>query len=191
MASNSGLYSHAAKSFTLTTKCLEKPQFSSNVEINSIPSETWTYLAAGKSGIVYGIDQQRVLKQFHDVDGKDVEHRAYERLGSHPNIAKLLGIQRDGSIILERGTVLRSICQYPSAGEISIQKKLSWLKHAAQGYQHLHDCDIIHGDVGCNNMIVTKEDYVKIIDLEGCSIDGESANSCYEWFMSKYDTTLA
>ena len=152
------------------------------MDADSALPEALTYLSAGKSGIVFAIDQQRVLKKFHDSDGKGVESRAYQRLGSHPNIAQLLDIQSDGSIVLERGRVLRDICRYPSAIEIPIQSKLGWLKHAANGYRHMHDCGILHGDVGCNNMIVNQKGYLKIIDLEGCSIDGEPANSCYEWF---------
>lgn len=45
---------------------------------------------------------------------------------------------------------------------------------------YLHSCDIIHSDVGCHNWILTGEDYVKLIDFEGCSIDGGPAGSCYE-----------
>lgn len=153
------------------------------------PRETYSntpnalqYLAAGKSGVVYGIDGEKVLKEFHDKDGGDFERKVYQRLGSHPNVARLLGTRTDGSIILERGTSLRTICQTSSTNEISLQKKVRWLRHAAQGYQYLHTRNIIHGDVGCNNLIVTKGGRVKLIDFEGCSIDSEPAGSCYEWF---------
>ena len=140
------------------------------------------FLAAGKSGVVHGIDPERVLKQFHDSDGGEIERRVYQRLGSHPNIAKLLDTWTDGSIILERGTPLRTICRASSADEIPIQTKVHWLRHAAEGYQYLHACGIIHSDIGCNNLILTGEDLVKLIDFEGCSIDGGPAGSCYEWF---------
>jgi serine/threonine protein kinase len=166
----------------LPTKCLEILHRLSNTDTDSISFETLQFLAAGKSGIVYGIDHKRVLKEFHESDVGEVERRAYQRLDSHPNIAKLLGTRKDGSIILERGEILRTICRSPSENEIPIQRKLRWLKHAAAGYQHIHDCHIIHADVGCNNMIVTSKGDLKIIDLEGCSIDGEPADSCYEWF---------
>lgn len=60
--------------------------------------------------------------------------------------------------------------------------RFAGLRQAAEGYQHLHDCSIVHGDVGCHNMIITREGDLKIIDFEGCSIDSEPADSCYEWF---------
>ena len=37
-------------------------------------------------------------------------------------------------------------------------------------------------------MILTRKGYLKIIDFEGCSIDGEPADSCYEWF--SYRTSI-
>lgn len=186
MRSNSRLCLHAAISFlspfsflsTLRTKCLEI--FHSDTD--SISFDTPQFLAVGKSGIVYGIDHERILKEFQESDRGEVERRVYERLGSHPNITKLLDIRKDGSLILERGEVLRTICRSPSANNIPIQKKFRWLKHAAEGYQHMHNCGIVHGDVGCHNMILTKKGYLKIIDFEGCSINNEPADSCYEWF---------
>lgn len=166
----------------LYTKCLKILRRPSITDVDSIPLKGLQYLSAGKSGIVYGVDDKRVLKEFHDSDGREVEIRAYHRLGSHPNIAKLLGIRKDGSLVLERGEVLRNICRSPSATEIPIQTKLSWLKQAAEGYRHSHTYDIVLGDVGCNNMILTREGCLKLIDFEGCSIDGGTAGSCYEWF---------
>ncbi|KIW87192.1 uncharacterized protein Z519_12094 [Cladophialophora bantiana CBS 173.52] len=185
-----GPFLRAARSFlsllsiprALYTKCLKILHRPSNTEIDSISFEALQFLAAGKSGIVYGVDDKRVLKEYQESDRGEVERRAYHRLGSHPNIAKLLGTRKDGSIVLERGEVLRTICRSPSATEIPIQTKLSWLRQAAEGYQHSHNCNIVHGDVGCKNMILTREGCLKIVDFEGCSIDGEPADSCYEWF---------
>ncbi|KAF2805098.1 kinase-like protein [Mytilinidion resinicola] len=154
----------------------------SNTHLNTIPSNAREFLAAGKTGVVYGIDPERVLKEFHDSDGGEVERQVYQQLGSHPNVAKLLETQSDGSIILERGNSMRKICRASSANEIPIQTKVNWLRHAAEGYQHLHDRNIIHGDVGCSNLIITRDGLVKLIDFEGCSIDGGPAGSCYEWF---------
>jgi serine/threonine protein kinase len=150
---------------------------------DSISLDTLQFLAAGKSGAVYGIDSERVLKVFHAEDeGGDIERRVYQRLGSHPNVATLLGTRTDGSIVLERGDSLRTICRASSTNEIPLQTKVRWLIHAAEGYQYLHSRGITHADVGCGNMILTKNDCVKLIDFEGCSIDGGPAGSCYEWF---------
>lgn len=167
---------------SLPMKAIEILRSPSITDIDPTPSGELQFLSIGKSGVVYGIDENRVLKEFLESHSAEVELRAYQRLGSHPNIAKLMGIRQDGSIILERGEVLRTICRYPSAIEIPIQKKICWLIHAAEGYRHIHDCNIVHGDVGCNNIILTRTGGLKIIDFEGCSIDGQIAGSCYEWF---------
>jgi serine/threonine protein kinase len=167
------------------TKCREICFRSSNTNTDSISFGTLKFLAAGKSGAVYAVDDKRILKEYYERDGGvrgKVERRAYDRVGAHPNIARLLGVRKDGSILLERGEVLRKICRASSASEISLQTKLSWLRQAAGAYQYLHGCNILHCDVGCSNMILTREGCLKIIDLEGCSIDGEPADSCYEWF---------
>lgn len=164
----------------LPSQCLQKLRSPSETHNNTIlPTQ---FLAVGKSGVVYGIDPGRVLKEFHDGEGGEIERRVYERLGPHPNVAKVLDTRTDGSIILERGLPLRTICRAPSAKEIPIQTKVRWLRHAAEGYRYLHACGIIHSDIGCNNLILMGQDHVKLIDFEGCSIDGGPAGSCYEWF---------
>ncbi|KAF2754781.1 kinase-like protein [Pseudovirgaria hyperparasitica] len=154
----------------------------SKIHTNAILPDKLEYLGAGKSAVVYGIDSERVLKEFHDSEGSGTERRVYQRLGSHPNIAKLLDTWADGSIILERGTPLRKICRASSSNKIPVLTKVRWLRHAAEGYRYLHACNIIHSDVGCNNLILMEGDLVKLIDFEGCSIDGGVAGSCYEWF---------
>ena len=94
----------------------------------------------------------------------------------------------DGSIILERGQVLRTIRQKAGADQIPLRRKLRWLRHAAEGLRHIHEKGIVQADVGCYNMILTRNDCLKIIDFEGCSIDNESADSLYEWFSYRRST---
>ena len=154
----------------------------------SILYERREYLSRGGSAVVYAIDDERVLKEYYPNCDGTVERRAYQRLGSHPHIAKYLGCLPNGSIVLERGQVLRSICQQHEANRISLQTKLLWLKYAAEGYQYMHDSDIVHADVSCNNMILMPDNNLKIIDFEGCSIDGAQAESCYEWFSYRRST---
>jgi serine/threonine protein kinase len=190
MASNLGPCLFALRPFlslllllkALAIKCLDKLRPPSGTQTIAILPNRIQFLAAGKSGVVHGIDSERVLKEFHDDDAGEIERRVYQRLGSHPNVAKVLETRPDGSIILERGTPLRTICRASSANIIPIQKKLHWLRDAAEGYRYLHACGIIHGDSGCNNWILMGEGHVKLIDFEGCSIDGGPAGSCYEWF---------
>ncbi|KAJ5059581.1 kinase-like domain-containing protein [Bipolaris maydis] len=153
------------------------------------PLDTRGYLAAGGSGVVYGIDAKSVRKEFYEDEARSVECEVYERLGTHPRIAKLLEVREDGSLILERGTSLRKILEGRPAQEIPIQTKVKWLKDAAKGYLHLHSLKIIHADVGCHNWILTAEQRVKLIDFEGCSVDGKDSRSCYEWFSNSRITS--
>ena len=60
--------------------------------------------------------------------------------------------------------------------------KIRWLRHAAEGYQHLHDHNIIYSDIGYNNLILIRDGYIKLIDFKGCSINSRPVGSCYEWF---------
>jgi len=165
---------------TLPSKYLGRPRSQGETYSDAVGPDTKRFLAAGKSGVVYEIDSERVLKEYHDDDACGTEHLVYKRLDSHPNIAKVLEIRTDGSIVLERGTPLRSICRAPFANKVPIETKVRWLRYAAEGYRYLHTHDIIHSDVGSHNWILTGQDCIKLIDFEGCSIDGGPAGSCYE-----------
>ena len=69
----------------------------------SFDFESLEFLAVGKSGIVYGIDEGKILKEDLGENEIDVERRAFARLGSHANIVRYLGATGSGSIVLERG----------------------------------------------------------------------------------------
>ncbi|OAL35940.1 hypothetical protein AYO20_04846 [Fonsecaea nubica] len=151
-------------------------------------------LDVGKSANVYALDNERVVKRYDG--GNDEEVRAerivYDRLGHHPNIAEFLGALDDGSIVLERGQVLRAVLAQQQTGPdtIPLRTKYRWVQQAATGLQHLHDHGIIQADVGCRNMIVV-DGTLKLINFEGCSIDGEGPRSSYEWFSYKPSTPRA
>ncbi|EXJ89724.1 serine/threonine protein kinase [Capronia epimyces CBS 606.96] len=120
-----------------------------------------------KSGNIYALDTRRVVKRYKSDNNAEIraEREVYERLGCYPNIAKFLGALDNSSIILERG-------------------------QAATGLQYLHNYNIIQADVGCRNMIIAHGD-LKLIDFEGCSIDGKGPTSSYKWFSYKPSTPRA
>jgi len=169
----------------------------------SISYDSIRYIAAGGSGVVYIIDNKRVLKEYSESVRCDLERRAFERLQHHPNIVRYLGSTREGSIILERGKCLRKTLQKSGAHKIPPRTKLRWLKHAAEGLRHLHNNGVFQADVECGNMILTtngflrilrRNDRVKSIDFEGCSIDGEVdgevPTSQYIWFSYRRSAPL-
>lgn len=140
------------------------------------------YLAAGGSGIVYALDAFTILKEYTEPFRGDVELQALERLRPHPNIVRLIGSTQDGSLILERGCVLRQFLQEHKANHVPLRHKIRWLMDAGRGLEHAHKNEIIQADVGCGNMILIGGDRLKLIDFEGSSIDGAEAGSQYEWF---------
>ncbi|KAM3514204.1 hypothetical protein MY11210_002195 [Beauveria gryllotalpidicola] len=136
------------------------------------------FLSHGTSGIVYAIDEYRVLKEYYDVEQGAEERRALDRLGSHPNIIGYFGDASPKSIILERGTPLLPLSE---AADIWIQNREAWIKDIAEGLLYIHENNIVHGDVGCENMVVVGN-RLKIIDFEGCGIDGKESTAGYKWY---------
>lgn len=145
------------------------------------------YLDAGKSGIIYAIGDDKVWKH-NSEDENRIEQQAYERLGFHPNIARAFGTTCEGGIILERGECLRSVLMRER--DIGIDRKMIYVKQAGSGLRHVHKNNIVHADVGCQNLIL-KDNCVKFIDFEGCSIDSSEATSCYEWFSYRRSTKVS
>ena len=141
-------------------------------------------IAAGATGLIYSIDESRVMKRAHsDYTELDTERRAYERLGLHPSITGYFGVTEDGStIVLERGKCLRDMYQQVNNDDIPTCKKLRWANEAAIGLHYIHQKGIIHADVGSHNIILTQDDHLKFIDFAGSSIDGEAAATCYGWY---------
>ncbi|RMZ82795.1 hypothetical protein DV738_g1608, partial [Chaetothyriales sp. CBS 135597] len=158
------------------------------------------YITCGGSGLVYAVDNNRVLKQYFEDQGCEAERErlAYERLGSHPNIARYLGSLKDGCILLERGQPLPKIYEESkNTDKIPFRRKLDWLRQAAEGIRYVHDKDIVHADVGCYNMILTRasglaglmgSERLKLIDFAGASIDGGENGSCYQWYSYRPST---
>lgn len=89
----------------------------------SIDYQSLVFLAAGGSGVVYAIDEKRVLKEFYS-EGIKVERRVFERLGLHVNIVNYFGATENG-LILERGRSLRTVIQESGADQIPLHTKFA------------------------------------------------------------------
>ncbi|OAR01738.1 hypothetical protein LLEC1_04218 [Akanthomyces lecanii] len=136
------------------------------------------FLAHGTSGCVYAIDEDRILKEYYNVEDSAEERRALDRLGSHPNIIRYLGDANPSSIILERGIPFLSLS---NTADIWIRNREAWIKDMAEGLSYIHQNNIIHGDFGCENMVVVGT-RIKIIDFEGCGMDGAESTAAYKWY---------
>jgi hypothetical protein len=107
------------------------------------------FLAAGRSGVIYAINEERILKEFYG-EGIDVERRALERLGLHVNIVRCLGATQDG-LILERSKTVQVVIQGSRANQILLHTRVCWLHKAAEGTRYMHNNSIIHANIRCNN----------------------------------------
>ncbi|CAH0046391.1 unnamed protein product [Clonostachys solani] len=149
---------------------------------------TLKFLSAGKSAIVYGIDDARVLKRYYEDEDEDesilTERLAFDRLGAHANIVERLN-SGPRSLVLEPGQPLNTLTRT----SIPLATRLGWVRDAAEGLQYVHQQEIIHADVGCDNMILV-EGRVKIIEFEGAKMDGREATSCYKWNSCQGITTI-
>ena len=104
-------------------------------------------------------DPQR-LKRF------ELEARAASAL-DHPNIVTIYDISElDGVhfIVMQyvRGETLR---QLMAAGRLALEKTLHYAIQIADGVAQAHAHNIVHRDLKPNNMVVTEEGQIKILDF--------------------------
>jgi len=104
----------------------------------------------------------------------------YNRLGEHPNVAKLLNIQ-GRTIFLERGQCLREILQ---KRDITDKQKSNLIVELARGLEYIHSNGVVHADISAANVIVCKsvmnKDHAKWIDFGGSAIDDHEALTSYD-----------
>lgn len=151
----------------------------------NVPSG-YKLLSLGVSGLVFAIDDETVLKRPNGFPNSDediaIEKRIYERIGQHPSIVKCIRIESEG-ITLERLLYplrkrlwdLRATNETPSDTTVFL-----WAKQIIRGLAYIHSLGVLQADIGCHNILIDKDDNVKISDFAGASIDGEKSKVCYE-----------
>lgn len=157
---------------------------------NTFSFTTAKSIGRGASGIVFAINDELVIKAF----GRD--HEAQSHLAREREIfEKLQGFgtceyiihykeQWASGLVLERldGT-LRDLLN-PRIPSDSCQAQhssaLTWSLECCRGFAFLHDNGIIHGDIGCQNVMVSTTKHAKICDFAGSKIGEEDAWVAYE-----------
>src|SRR6266849_6188135 len=86
---------------------------------------------------------------------------------SHPNIAQIFEIGEHDSthfIAMEyvEGVTLREKIHRE---RIELRKLLRYLQHAAEGLAKAHAAGIVHRDLKPDNIMITRDDYAKILDF--------------------------
>lgn len=149
----------------------------------------------GKGGIAYvyqALDRQsgRTVAVKRVVDAQDVEvtgHqdelRFLQLLHGHPRIIRLIAhypIGGDYCMVLEY--MPSTLCSYlnghsRSAGitDDEANRRLSIAKQLAQALAYCHHNDVIHGDVSPNNVALSSEGQVKLIDFNHACLNDPMA----------------
>jgi serine/threonine protein kinase len=102
-----------------------------------------------------------------------LESKIYDRIGKNSFLVEKLGWDDDdGALTLEympNGTLREYI---KSHHEINNTQRQKWSMEAAQGLQLLHQCGVVHCDVGPHNFLLDRDLQLKIADFAGSSLDG-------------------
>ncbi|XP_047011938.2 myosin-IIIb [Ictalurus punctatus] len=153
------------------------------------PSDDWDVvetIGEGTYGKVYKVTNKKdgsqaavkVLDPIHDVDEEiEAEYNILRSLSNHPNVVKFLGMfykadEFNGGqlwLVLELcngGSVTELIKGLLMRGKRLEEPVISYiLCGALLGLQHLHNNRIIHRDVKGNNILLTTEGGVKLVDF--------------------------
>jgi serine/threonine protein kinase len=147
-------------------------------------------IGRGASGTVFAINDELVIKAF----GRDAEaqsHLAREReifnkLQGHFISEYIVHYKEEwaSGLVLERldGTLrdLLKTCVPSDSCQAQHSSALTWSLECCRGFAFLHDNGIIHGDIGCQNVLVSADKHAKICDFAGSKIGEEDAWVAYE-----------
>lgn len=133
----------------------------------------------GGSAAVLAINAKFVIKLFADgpKPARDLyrELQIFEELDvaeRSPYIVQFLG-QWDTGIVLERlEMTLRHRLNRPN---VTIESEDQWISEVCLGIEFLHSKNILHGDVGCQNILIDSRGHAKLCDFAGSKIGNENA----------------
>ena len=143
------------------------------------PYEIGTLLGAGGMGEVYRardprLDRTVAIKILPAELSADADHlRRFEREArsasalNHPNIVTIYELAQDGSthfIAMEliEGQTLRQVL---AAGSLPIRKIIEIAAQVAEGLAKAHEAGIAHRDLKPDNLMITIDGFVKILDF--------------------------
>ncbi|XP_078518924.1 myosin-IIIa [Lissotriton helveticus] len=153
------------------------------------PSDTWEIIETigkGTYGKVFKVlnkkDESRaavkILDPINDIDEEiEAEYNILKSLSDHPNVVKFFGMYFKKDI--KAGDQLWLVLELCNGGSVSDLAKgllkrgermnegiISYILHEAlMGLQHLHNHKTIHRDVKGNNILLTTEGGVKLVDF--------------------------
>nr|XP_028606832.1 LOW QUALITY PROTEIN: myosin-IIIa [Podarcis muralis] len=153
------------------------------------PSDTWEIvetIGKGTYGKVFKVFNKKngskaavkILDPVHDIDEEiEAEYNILKALSDHPNVVKFYGLYykkdvKDGDqlwLVLELcngGSVTDLVKGFLKRGERMSEVIIAFILHEAlMGLQHLHENKTIHRDIKGNNILLTTEGGVKLVDF--------------------------
>jgi serine/threonine protein kinase len=130
-------------------------------------------IGRGGSSIVFVIDNQRVLKVFpQDEEGeRDLERELsiylkIERDGGSDYIVRFYKVWESGLVLERHARTLRQILVTLEEGARSLFA-LQWVQESCRAVNYLHQKEIWHGDLGCQNIMLDQENHLKLCDFAG------------------------
>ncbi|KAJ7322235.1 hypothetical protein JRQ81_018522 [Phrynocephalus forsythii] len=153
------------------------------------PSDTWDIvetIGKGTYGKVFKVFNKKngrkaavkILDPVHDIDEEiEAEYNILKALSDHPNVVKFYGLYykkdvKDGDqlwLVLELcngGSVTDLVKGFLKRGERMSELIIAYILHEAlMGLKHLHENKTIHRDIKGNNILLTTEGGVKLVDF--------------------------
>ncbi|NXN79780.1 MYO3A protein, partial [Bombycilla garrulus] len=153
------------------------------------PSDTWEIIETigkGTYGKVFKVLNKKngskaavkILDPVHDIDEEiEAEYNILKALSDHPNVVKFYGMYykkdvKNGDqlwLVLELcngGSVTDLVKGFLKRGERMSELIIAYiLREALMGLQHLHENKTIHRDIKGNNILLTTEGGVKLVDF--------------------------
>ncbi len=117
-------------------------------------------------------DAVKVLKEEFSTDKETLERFKQEANAvaflSHPNIVNIFNVGSEGNIhyiVMEyvKGKTLKEVIR--DQGSLSNEEILNYSYQIARALESAHNSNIIHRDIKPQNIIVTKDDLVKVTDF--------------------------
>ncbi|KAM3068997.1 hypothetical protein ACMFMG_004173 [Clarireedia jacksonii] len=136
-------------------------------------------IGAGASAIVLAVNDELAVKLFpsgpkHERDyEREVEIFQKLKTMHSPNIVQFVQVLWDCGIVMERMSMtLRQRLRAPVDG-FALEDQ--WMNDIASGISFLHSQGILHGDIGCQNVLIDGNERAKLCDFAGSRFEDKDA----------------